>query len=93
MAHNPLEQLNKDLISKEQVQREITILKQKFINDITFIANQCYEPIEVLIEQRSDNSFFREAQRHPFDLKINTVDCHIGLPFVMGKKSIELSQQ
>lgn len=77
----------------DEVQKEIGLIKQSFINQVTEIGNKCDDPIEILIEQRSDNAFFRGAQKHPFDLRLKIVNCHIGLPFVMGIKSISLSQQ
>jgi len=75
-----------------QVTLEIRKLKQKFINDVTAIINKCDTPIEVLITQRPDNAFYRQGQRHPFNLAVNTVNCHIGLPFVLGNQSILISQ-
>lgn len=73
-----------ETISVELLATKIAKLKQQFITDVTELAKKIEIPVEITIQQRDNNSFFRSGDRHPFDIKINPVDCHNGLPFVFG---------
>lgn len=79
----------------EEVEKKIQLIKQKFINEIVHIGNTCDVPIEIIIDNRSCNNFVRTGDTHPFDIKIiiPPIETPISRRFILGNKSILLSQQ
>lgn len=54
----------------DETREAIHKLKQRFVRDISKIGNQSDVKIEISLTQRTENVFFRDGERPPFDLSV-----------------------
>ena len=61
---------NQTILTVKQVEEQIHIAKKQFIKTVSEIGNKSDTKIEISINQRPENVFFRDGERPPFDIFI-----------------------